>query len=358
MTTAVESVQTAAPVWGTALVTAACPRCRAVFLVAGESAAGVCPACFAANLAPQPAPLRSEPPELHVPFAIGSAEAAAALETWARQVWLRPPGLAGPALAGRLVRVWLPMWLVDAEVRGSWQAQAGYDYDVASTQESYRDGQWVTQRLTETRIRWEPRAGTLGRAYTNVSGPALDDHARLTSGLGSFETAAGQPFAPDILIGAVVRVPSLEPEAAWPFARAAVEARAAADCQAAAGAQHIEGVKLSVTYGERQWTQLLLPVYATAYRDETGAWHPVLVHGQTGRVLGRLRASQSLGWLWTGGLAAAAVALLIVSLLISLVGAALPPLLALGGVLLLLAVALGLVAPVPAVWAWQFNRRA
>jgi hypothetical protein len=111
-------------------------------------------------------------------------------------LWLRPADLSGLVMQQRLTPIYVPMWLVDAEVTGTWAAQAGYAYDVASTHENFQSGQWLTQRVTETRLRWEPRAGQVQRAYANVTAPALEDHARLTERLGAFPLEAAQPYDP------------------------------------------------------------------------------------------------------------------------------------------------------------------
>jgi hypothetical protein len=296
-------------------------------------------------------------PELVLGFGLSRAQAARALEDWARAVWLRPPELAGGALAARLARVYQPMYLVDAAVAGHWSAQMGYDYRVASTQESYRDGQWATQRQEENRIRWEPRAGELAREYRNVAVPALEEQARLMRGLGSFDQEAAALFTPESLAEAMVRLPSLDPEAAWPVARARLEAQAAADCQAAAGAQHVEQAQLSLNYANQHWTLLLLPVYVTAYRDDNGQWRIVRLNGRTGQVSGVRRASMRQGWLWSGTLAGLAAALFLMALLLGAGGALVPPLLALSGLMMIVALALGLGAFVPAAWVWQHNAR-
>jgi hypothetical protein len=342
--------------WGAALQAAGCPQCGTVFLVPAQRPDPRCPACAAAALAAQPARLRLEPPELAVPFRVPAAGLTAPLDEWARGVWLRPKELAGSVLHARLVPGYLPMWLVDAEVLGSWRAQAGYDYQVASANEHFQDGRWSTQRVTETRIRWEPRAGQVRRGYQNVAALALDDHARLMARLGEYALDAAGPYSSEALSGAVVRLPNLEPDAAWPFARARLDQRVAADIQAAADAQHVDQLSLDLDYQGRHWTQLLLPIYATAYQDDDGQWIPVLVNGQTGRISGLRRASQKLGWQWTGVIAAVALVLFIVAAGLSAAGVLFPPLVALGGVLMLLSFGVGLLAPIPAIWAWQHNR--
>ncbi|MCC7359554.1 MAG: hypothetical protein IT317_08765 [Anaerolineales bacterium] len=346
--------------WPGQLAPAGCAVCGVVHLTPpGWVEAGRrCPACARGTLAAQPAPVRPEPPELALPFAVTSAQAAAALEAWAAGVWLRPAELSGPVLQARLAPTYLPMWLVDAEAAGAWTAQAGYAYEVASTNENYQGGQWVTQRVNETRLRWEPRAGQVRRAYANVAAPALEDQAALLKRLGAFPLDKAAAFAPEAAQAAAVRVPTLTPEAAWPFARARLDERVAADVQAAAGAQKLEQPNLTLAYLGRHWTQLLLPVYATHYQDESGVWHAVLINGANGRIAGVRRASQRLGWQWTGVIAAAALALFVLGALLTLAGAVLPPLMALGGLLLVAGFGMGLAALVPAVWAWQFNARS
>jgi hypothetical protein len=174
--------------------------------------------------------------------------------------------------------------------------------------------------------------------------------------LGDYAVESASPYAPEVLAGAAVRLPNLEPEAAWPFARARLDQRVAADIQAAAGTQHLEQASLDLDYQALHWTQLLLPVYATAYQDDDGQWIPVLINGQTGRISGLRRASQKLGWQWTGAIAAVALVLFIIAAGLSAAGVLFPPLVALGGFLMLVSFAIGLLAPIPAVWAWQHNR--
>ncbi len=343
--------------WPGTLQSAACAHCGLVHLVPPERLGQRCPACYQAVLTAQPAPVRPEPPELALPFQVTPAQAGTALDAWARGVWLRPAELSGAVLQQRLVPTYLPMWLVDAEVAGGWSAQAGYAYDVASTNENFRGGQWVTQHVTETRLRWEPRAGQVQRAYANVAAPALEDHHQLTQRLGRFPVEAAQPYALEAVQSAAVRAPRLTPEAAWPFARARLTELVTADLQTAAGAQSFEQTKLALDFANQHWTQLLLPVYATAYQDETGAWHAVQINAHTGQIFGVRRASQRLGWQWTGGIAAAALALFILAALLTAVAVVLPPLVALGGLLMVLSFIVGLASPWPAVWAWQFNRQ-
>ncbi len=316
----------------------------------------LCPACFGARLETQPTVIRPEPPEIILDFTITPTQIRTRFDDWLKGVWLRPKELASGVLVQRVTRTFIPMWLVDGKISGNWQAQMGYDYEVASSQEVFRNGRWTTRRVTETRIRWEPRMGRAERSYQNLNVPALDEHNRLLLGLGSFKLELASRYLPDSLENASVRVPSLLPDAAWPLAKSGFDKLTAIDCQRAAAAQHVDEFLIEADYNEQNWTQLLLPVYTTAYRDEEGKIYPILIHGQTGKILGVRRASQRLARNWSLGIATLALVCFVFGILFAAGTALYPPL---GAISLLFfggAFFVGITAPIPAIWAWNFNK--
>jgi hypothetical protein len=157
--------------------------------------------------------------------------------------------------------------------------------------------------------------------------------------------------------GGVVRIPSLEHEAAWPGAQAAFVRAAGEECRQAAGADHIREFTLEANYDDLNWTLLLLPAYVTWYRDGERAW-PVLVNGQSGRVSGVRRASTRKANVTSLVLGVVGVLLFLFGGLLALLGAVLPPLAVLGGVILVFGLLLAAAAPIPAIGAWMFNRRS
>ncbi len=350
-------IEEAQTVWGLDLQPAGCPACRRAFLAEAGRIGQPCPACARGHLEPQPARMRPEPPELMLTFTRRPADLRPALEAFVKEVWLRPDDFNADSLLKRAVPVFWPMWLVDGDVAGSWQAEMGFDYQVKSSQEAYRGGQWTTTELVETRARWEPRCGEVRRRYHNVSVPALSDEQALTGLIGAYPLGEAQPYDAGAMRGAVLRVPDLPPDSAWPLAREALDRLTAQDCQTAAGAQHVRQSRLNVTYDSLNWTQLLLPLYATYYTDDSGQAQPVLIHGRTGRVGGRRLASQRKGWQLAGLLAGIALALLAAGLVLAGIGALFPPLLALGGFLVVIAFGAGIGALAPALWPWQWNQR-
>ena len=162
--------------WGTPLNVFYCPHCHSAHLAPTDVELAACPACLQAAVSPQPERMRREPPELVIPFSVGEQRAINVLTEWAKGVWFRPADLKADVLLGRVRHYYLSLWLVDSDVEAIWQAEMGYDYQAASFRERYVGGQWVSQEVTETRTRWEPRVGRLRRHYDRES--AISEYKR------------------------------------------------------------------------------------------------------------------------------------------------------------------------------------
>ena len=212
-----------AAVWGIELTAVHCAHCGEAHLVpertlggSAESAAlPRCPVCLRGPVARQPAYLRPEPPEQVLPYAITEQKLAYLLERWARGIRFRPADLRPGALAQRAWRYFVPLWLVDGRVEGTWRADVGFDYQVVSYQDRYSDGMgWDSQAVKESRVRWEPRLGRINRSYENLPVPALEDHHSLMNRLGDFDLNRRDDYTADAVTGGAVRIPTLDPQAA------------------------------------------------------------------------------------------------------------------------------------------------
>jgi hypothetical protein len=338
--------------WGLDLQVAGCRKCGQAFLVETARMGQTCPNCASSKLESQPARLSSQPPELVVPFAKTQADVRAVLENFVKGVWLAPDDFNTEQLLRRAVPVFWPMWLVDGEVVGIWQAEAGFDYQVKSSQESYSDSGWRSREVIETRQRWEPRTGQIVRHYDNVSVPAASDHARLVKLAGDYRLDRASAYDKARVSHSVMRLPDQPPQAAWPQAQVSLNHAAEQECLKASAAQHIRNYSVKADYESLNWTQMLLPLVMSYYTDDDGNTHPVYINGQSGMIGGARMASQRKGWRWAAMLAGIAVVLLLSGLLLSVVG-----LVPVGGFLIFLAILIGMAALVPVVWPWQWNRR-
>lgn len=354
-----------AAVWGAPLTAVHCAHCGEAHLVPEEwIGEGLrpsplrCPFCLQGPVAPQPAYLREEPPEQVLPYGVSEQRLADILEQWSKGIWFRPDDLKAGVLVQRARRYLIPLWLVDGRVGAVWRADVGFDYQVVSYQDRYRGGTgWSSQEVRETRVRWEPRVGRLSRTYENVGAPALDDHRALMARLGPLDLGQRIGYSPEAVAGAVVRIPSLEPEAAWPGVETAFGRAAEAECQQAASADHIRDFVLQAEYGDLNWTLLLLPAYVTWYQEGERVW-PVLVNGQSGHVSGVRRASARRANVTSLTLGVVALLLFLVGGGLALLGAALPPAAVAGVVILVIGLLLAVAAPIPAIGVWVFNRRS
>lgn len=362
----VQESQAIDAVWGMPLMAVHCTACGEAHLVLQAlvpqeqegKAQSRCPFCLQKTATPQPTLLREEPPEQVLPYQVSEQRLAGTLERWSKGIWFRPTDLKADVLVKRAQRYLVPLWLVDGRIEAAWRADVGFDYQVVSYQDRYRDGAgWSSQEVKETRIRWEPRVGRLDRTYENVAAPALDDHRQLMSQLGDFDLGQRDDYTPQAASDAVVRIPTLDPQAAWPGAEAAFVRTAQAECQQASSADHIRDFTLQATYSDPNWTLLLLPAFVTWYEEGEQTW-PVLVNGQSGRVSGTKRASARKANVTSLVLGAIALVLFLLGGALSLLGAILPPVIAVGGVILLLGVLLAVAAPIPAISVWVFNRRS
>lgn len=348
--------------WGVPLAATVCEACDIRYLLSPKCIPATCPYCIYGSLTPLPGaienPTFTRPPELILPFTLSQESLVRCLQNFTGGFWFAPADLQPQSLVNRLQRVYLPLWLVDSQVEALWQAEAGFEYQVISHQDSYDENQggWISRQVTETRIRWEPRLGRLNRAYHNISTPALEAEARLEQQLGPYDLAGAQAYRPSSLAQAMVWAPDRAPADAWSETLPTFQAAAAAECRQASRADHLRDFRWSPHYHNRHWTLLLRPVYTTFYLDDQGQPQLILIQGQTGRLSGRRRASMKRAQrvaLVIGGLAL----FFFVSGLLLIAAALLMPRLApIAMVGMLAAIIVGLVALLPLFLAWQFNR--
>ena len=347
--------------WGEQLQLVGCEVCDWLYLLPPDRLPLQCPHCGRAQLTPldpvTDRPVYGQRPELLIPFSVSVTKVEATLQSFARGIWFAPPDLTPPTLLARLQRLYLPMWLVDAHVEATWQAEVGFDYQVVSHQEKHVDGQWRTEEVKETRVRWEPRAGRLQRRYDNVTAPALEEQPEIDGRLGGYDHTAARLFGAADLDDALIRLPNRTPNDVWPEAVASLQQTAADECRQAASANHLRDFRWSPVYRDQNWTQLLRPLYTTYYLDDDNQPQTVLIHGQSGRVDGRRRASMKRARRWATIISAVATVLLVISLALALAGMAmdLPNMLTYAAVGLVTGIFIGAAALIPIAIVWQFN---
>lgn len=343
--------------WKTNRQPAGCTNCHRVFLAQASMAGTSCPLCQRGLLEAQPARMRPAEPERMLPFKIYKKDLATIYQNFVSDVWIKPEDFRPDSLISRTTPVFWPLWLVDSDIRGHWQMEAGFDYQVESYKETYTGGQWQSRKQMENRVRWEPRLGQLDTHVENVAVPALEEHENRLAMTGRYNLDQAQPFNPDQLGKALLEVPDLPPEDAWPLAKPQMDQTAAKICAKAANAQHYRNYALKADYHNLNWTEFFLPMYASFYTDDEGQPQIVLINGESGVIRGPRLASRKRGLKIAGIIAAVAAVFFILSLFGLLLTIIFPPIGFIAALLGILGLGFGIAAIIPAVWPGQWNRK-
>jgi hypothetical protein len=334
---------------------AGCPHCGRVYIVQSNQPGQLCPLCRKATLEPQPVRMRAAEPERILPFRINEKNLNAIYTDAISRVWIKPEDFTPESLLRNTIPLFWPLWLVDSDVGGHWQMEAGFDYQVESSQEFYKSGQWQSRKQIEGRIRWEPRLGRMQTHVDNVSAPGLEEHQNRVQMTGNYPMEQSRPYSPGMESQALLEVPDFPPEDAWPLAQPAVDRATGDICLKATGAQHFRNFSIKAEYTNLNWTQFLLPLYATHYTDDKGEKQILIVNGVTGALKGPLMASAKRGARIAGivgGVAGGLIGLALIGLLLTTI---FPAASILAGILGFLGLLAGIGALIPLVQPGQWN---
>jgi hypothetical protein len=299
-----------------------------------------------------------KPPELVLPFTLSKSSLSRALLDFSGGIPYAPTDLTTKNLLHRLIKLYLPAWLVDAEVKAIWKSETGFDYQVMSHQDRYDQsrGGWTSREVEEGRIRWEPRLGRLERTYNNISAPALEEYPGIKNSLADYDLSISVAYRPIFIGDSFVRLPNRQAKDAWTEAKSLIQIIAAEECCKAAHADHIRQFSWQPGFQNQNWTLLLQPVHTTFYLDDEGKPQVIWINGQTGKISGTRRASMKQAQRAALTVLATAVVIFLLSLLGTAASLFLPVLLSIGvfGLVVALIIGLGSIIPITAVW-W-FNR--
>jgi len=345
--------------WPSNLSLANCERCDWIFLLPSD-APSRCPHCGQPELvrldAETDKPVYTQPPELVVPFSVDLARVKQSVTQFAKGIGFAPADMTAKRLNGRLQKLYLPLWLVDTAVNARWEAEMGFNYEVISHREQYKDDKWVTTEYKGSKIRWESRIGTLNRQYDNVRAPALEEQQAIEQHLGPMVEREERPYQPDALADAFICLPNRPPEDAWEDVQLTIRKIATKECQRAGKAAHQRNFRWSADYHNKHWTQLLYPIYVTHYLDDDDNANMIFIHGQTGKLIGKRRASPKKAKKISVGFGIVTAVSFAISLLLFLGGIWMPTLSPIGATLLNIAFWLGTLAFVPLVAVWLIDR--
>jgi DNA-directed RNA polymerase subunit RPC12/RpoP len=278
-----------------------CSNCGARVSLDSSATSDVCVYCGSPNVLPQSANRNVIRPESLVPLDVGRDRVRAGFERWIRGLWFRPDALRRTR-DFEAVGVYVPFWTFDCGVHSDWSADAGYYYWVTRTY--HVNGRRQTRR--ERRVRWVPAWGSRDDVYDDL--PVLASKGlpqALVDRLGGFDLKALVPYRPEYLAGWRAEEYQVDLEHGWTAAQAKVEDTQRRRCAGDVPGDTQRFLRVRNAISGVRWKHVLLPVWSLHYRFG-GRTYTVLVHGQSGRVVGRAPYS----WIKIG-LAALAVFLVL-----------------------------------------------
>jgi DNA-directed RNA polymerase subunit RPC12/RpoP len=262
-----------------------CKNCGAAVTFDAATTAQECVFCGSPQVLGQTANRNSLRPESVIPLDVGRATVEREFRAWLKRLWFRPSALRVTRHL-HAVGVYLPYWTFDCAVHSDWSANAGYYYWVTEPYMTMVNGRPTMRTRQVRKVRWVPAWGQRDDAYDDVLIAASRGVSeKLLEGLGKFDMAALVPYRPEYLAGWRAEEYAIDLDAGWKHAQAHVEQVQAQRCAGDVPGDTHQGLRVANRIAGVHWKHVLLPVWVLTYAF-SGKNYTVLIHGQTGRVIG------------------------------------------------------------------------
>ena len=265
---------------------ARCEVCGASVAFDDVAVSKSCVFCGSARVLVQEARRNAISPESLVPLDVGRADVEKAFRRWLKGLWFRPSALK-QLKTFRAVGVYVPYWTYDCHVHSVWTAQAGYYYWVTETYTTHVNGKAVTRTRQVRKTRWVPAAGERSDDFDDI--PVLGSKGideGLADKLGEFDRKGLVPYRPEYLAGWAAEEYQVPLADGWERGQEKASSVQSARCAGDIPGDTHRFLQVRNHFSDVRWKHVLLPIWSLSF-DWKGERYPVLVHGQTGRVVGR-----------------------------------------------------------------------
>jgi DNA-directed RNA polymerase subunit RPC12/RpoP len=279
-------VDSAARGLGVELRVTACETCGARVTFEGRTTSERCVFCGSPSVLSQEANRSALRPESLLPLDVGRRQVEEHFERWRSSLWFRPNALRRVSLSSA-VGIYVPFWTFDACVHSSWSADSGTYYHVPVTETVMVNGKPSIRTRMERRTRWRPAWGERSDTYDDeLVLASAGQPADLVRELGAFSLQGLVAYQPHYLAGWRAEEYSVDLEEGWSQARRRIVERQETRCAGDVPGDTHRFLRVSNHIDGVRWKQVLLPIWSLQYR--LGArTYTVLVHGQSGRIVGR-----------------------------------------------------------------------
>ncbi|QDV07420.1 hypothetical protein Poly30_29440 [Planctomycetes bacterium Poly30] len=281
-----EAVASAARGLGREVRVLNCETCDARVTFEGASVSEACPFCGSPGVLSQEANRHALRPESLIPLEVGQERVKAEFHRWIHGLWFRPNALKETKRFDA-IGVYVPAWTYDAEVHSDWSAQSGTYYYVTERYTTRENGRSVTRTRQVQKVRWRPAWGQRDDSYDDVlviASRGID--GKLGQRLGPFAAEGLVPYSPEYLAGWHAEEYQTDLEAGWQEAKGRIEASQRSRCAGDVPGDTQRALKVQNRITDIRWKHVLLPMWSVTYQFR-GKPYAVLVHGQSGRIVGR-----------------------------------------------------------------------
>lgn len=280
-----EDAGAAARGFGVETRTATCKGCGAKVAYEGRDTSLACAFCGAPAVLEESSYRNALRPESIVPLSVGAPKVEAAFRQWIGGLWFRPSALKNTK-SFDATGVYVPCWTYDADVQSEWSADAGYYYTVMEPRPVMVNGKMQIQMVPVQKVRWEPAWGRRHDVYDDVlvhASKGLPED--LAQKLGRFDTQELVPYRPEYLAGWRAEEYAIDLDSGWKTALARIVREQESRCSGDVPGDTQRNLRVHNVVSEARWKLVLLPVWTLTYRFG-GKPYTVLIHGQTGRIVG------------------------------------------------------------------------
>lgn len=263
-----------------------CSNCGARVSFEGASTSEQCPFCGSPEVLAQEANRNAVRPESLIPLEVGKAKVDEAFRKWITSRWFRPSALKNTKRFDA-IGVYVPAWTYDARVHSEWSAQSGTYYYVTESYSVTVNGRRQRRTRRVRKVRWWPSWGRRDDAHDDVlvvASKGID--AGLAKSLGPFAAEGLVPYSPSYLAGWRAEEYQIDLLNGWDRARAEIQREQRRRCAGDVPGDTHRALRVQNTYSNVRWKHVLLPMWSVTYRFKD-KHYAVLVHGQSGRLVGR-----------------------------------------------------------------------
>ncbi|MEL7472511.1 MAG: zinc ribbon domain-containing protein [Planctomycetota bacterium] len=290
-----------------------CDNCGATVSLDTTATADACTYCGSSRVLEQDANRNAIRPESLIPLDVCRDRVEQKFRKWLGGLWFRPNALKNIERFDAM-GVYVPFWTFDCEVHSEWSADAGYYYYVTQTYTTMVNGRPQVRTRQVRKVRWVPKWGSRDDAYDDIHVPASQGVPQhLIMELGVFDTRELVPYRPEYLAGWRAEEYQLDLETGWTHAEASVVESQRQRCSGDVPGDTQRHLRVRNEISDVHWKHVLLPLWVLQYRFKDRIY-AVLVHGQTGKVVGEAPYS------WLKITAAALAVLSVAGGLIAVVG--------------------------------------